>query len=237
MRKNLLWLTIALYFVCAQSVQAHDVDSCDPFPDVPINITPVFDEPQYDYSKNLAEIQAIASDRQHSIPQYHSITLGITRYEPMLEFHVPIVVHEPRNGAACAYVQHVDVTIGYRNVTVFIANEIPRPGCGFDETMAHEQKHIAVNREILQKFVPLIEERFKSYLKLNGVLQVQNAKYAQQVISERLQSIIEDMIGQMGQENIREQREVDSAEEYNRLSHVCNGDLGVIADLYRRTGR
>jgi len=216
---------------------AQDVENCDPYPDVPINITPVFDEPKYDFSQNLAQIQLIASDRIHSIPQYHAVTMGITRYEPVLEFHVPMIVRTEEGGmSGCAFVKHVDVNVGYRNVTVFIASEIPEGTCAFDETMAHEQKHIGVNRQTLAEFVPLIEDRFKAYLRLNGVQQVENADYAQKIITDKLKSIMEDVTGQMQAENIARQREVDSIQEYTRLSQVCQGELTKIANRYRRIG-
>lgn len=229
----LLAMALCLVFF-ARAATAEDIHNCDPYPDVPINIKPVFDQPTYDFSQNLASIQDIASDHQHSIPQYHEITMGITRYDPVLEFHVPIEIVTPPSGLVCAHVQHVDVTIGYRDVTVFIASEIPRDSCAFDETMGHEQKHIDVNQHILDEFVPLIEERFKSYLKLNGVLQVEHANYAEKVLTDKLHSIMDEIVGQLEQENIRRQREVDSPEEYNRLAHVCNGDLSKIAAQYQR---
>ena len=220
----------------AHPAAAQDVSGCNSWPDVPVNLQPVFDEPKTDFSQNLAAIQLIASDRQHSIPQYHAITMGITSYRPVLEFRVPIVVQEEPDGLSCAYVQHVDVTLGYRDVTVFIASEIPQGTCAFDETMAHEQKHIAVNQNILEEFAPLIEERFKAYLKLNGVSRVQNPDYAKQLITERLKSIMDEVVDQMIAENMRRQREVDSTDEYARLSRVCNGELSSIADRYRRLG-
>src|ERR1700733_608716 len=102
--------------------------------------------------------------------------------------------------------------------------------------MGHEQKHIDVNREILDEFVPLIEERFKSYLNLNGVIEVEHAAYAEQIIKDKLKSIMDEMTGQMEEENIRRQREVDSVEEYTRLSQVCEGELTNIANRYRRLG-
>jgi hypothetical protein len=222
--------------LCAPLAHAEDADTCEPGGDVPININPVFDDPQYDFTQNLAQIQVIASDRRHSIPQYHAITMGITRYEPVLEFRVPVTVRIPPQGPACVRVQHVDVTIGYRDVTVFIASEIPQHTCAFDETMGHEQKHIDVNRKILDEFAPLIEDRFKAYLELNGTQQVANADDARQIINDKLKSIMDEIVGQMEEENIRAQREVDSAEEYARLSKVCEGELTKIANRYRRLG-
>lgn len=230
-------IILCLLFFSGTAVAQEDVDSCDSYPDVPVNITPVFDDPKYDFTQNLAQIQILASDAQHTIPQYHPVTMGLTRYEPVLEFHVPMVVRTEHEGmSGCAFVQHVDVTVGYRNVTVFIANEIPQGTCAFDEIMAHEQKHIDVNRQILDEFVPLIEERFKAYLRLNGVQQVENADYARKIITDKLKSIMEDVTGQMETENIRRQREVDSVEEYTRLSKVCQGELTNIANRYRRLG-
>jgi hypothetical protein len=162
--------------------------------------------------------------------------MGITRYQPVMEFHVPVLMDIEPDGIACAHVQHVDVTFGFRDVTVFIASEIPPDSCAFNETMAHEQRHVEVNRDILNQFVPVIEDRFKEYLKLNGVSKVQNADYAKQIINDRLKAIMDEVVDQMTAENIRRQREIDSRDEYARLSRVCDGELSKIADQYRRLG-
>src|SRR5262249_41194174 len=146
---------------------AQNADSCGAYGDVPVKLTPVFGAPRYDFSRNLAAIQAIASDKQHSIPQYHAITMGITRYEPILESHVPVTV-KTVNGHSCAHLDQINVTLGYRDVTVFIANEILQNSCGFNETLAHEQKHISVNQHVLDQFMPVIEDRIGFYARTNA---------------------------------------------------------------------
>jgi hypothetical protein len=232
-----LWLFLFLsLLLIAHPVAAQDVDNCDSYPNVPVNLNPVFDEPQYDFSHNLADLQSIANDRLHSIPHYHAVAMGITRYEPILQFRIPMEVVTPPDGLACAHVQHVDVTVGYRQVTVYIANEIPADSCGFNETLAHEQKHVAVNRQLLQEFAPQIEERLKSYLKQYGVFRVQNAEYAEKLLREKLQVVMDEMIQQMQAENVRRQQLVDSRSEYDRLAHVCHGDLARIAQHFQQTG-
>jgi hypothetical protein len=229
--------TLLLIVFFADPAAAQDVVSCDSYPDVPVNIIAVFDEPQYDFSQNLASVQAIARDRQHAIPHNEAIAMGITRYSPVLEFRIPMMVETPPDGLACARVQHVDVTVGYHDVTVFIANEIRQGTCAFAETMGHEQKHVAVNRELLQEFAPRIEERLKSYLRLYGVFRVENADFAEQLLRERLTSEMNDIIQQMQNENIQRQQLVDSRSEYERLSRVCGGDLSRIAGQFMRAGR
>jgi len=152
MRKNsLLGPATALCFIFfVHTAGAKDIDSCASYPDVPVNVKVVFDEPKYDFTKNLASVQAIANGGGQGIPENDAITMGITRYQSVLEFQAPTIVHTAPGQPACAYVQHIDATIGYRDVTVFVASEIPQGSCAFDETIGHEQKHIAVNRHILE---------------------------------------------------------------------------------------
>jgi hypothetical protein len=234
-------MKFALLAICLAAIAlpaaAQDADGCHSYPDVPIAVTPVFDQPRYDFTHSLANLQAISSDHRHSIPHYHEVAMGITRYEPIMEFNVPMVIETSPDGLSCAYIKRVEVTVGYRDVIVYIASEIPRDSCAFDETMGHEQKHVAVNRELLHEFAPMIEARLRDYMRLNGVFRTRNAKYAEATMQAKLQAITDDMIAQMQNENIARQRQVDSPQEYARLSHVCNGQLSQIADFYRRTGR
>jgi hypothetical protein len=219
----------------AQDIQ--DALDCRPRADVPVNIHAIFDEPRYDFSQNLHEMQALSSDHEHSIPQYHEVTMGLTRYEPILELRVPMVIVTSSDGLSCAHVKRVDVRVGYRDVTVLIASEIPQHSCGFVETFNHEGKHVAVNRQLLDEFVPRIEARLKEYMEKNGVFRTENADYAERVMNEKLKAIINDMVADMDSENEDRQRQVDSPEEYARLSHVCNGELARIASVYRATGK
>jgi len=234
----MLRLTLAQLFLALMAVPAfaHDPVPCESGRDVPVTVTPVFDEPRFDASQGLASIQAIAGDKRHSIPQYHSTTMGITRYEPILEFHVPAEIESVPGGPGCVRIGHIDVTVGYRDVTVYIAHEIMPGSCGFQETLEHEEKHIAVNRQLLDEYVPLIEDRFRSYVQLNGTFRVDRAEDAKPLIDQKLQAIMDEMMQRMETENIRRQREIDSPGEYDRLSHVCNGDLGRLAYRFRHGG-
>jgi hypothetical protein len=223
--------------LAAVPAPAQDIDDCQSYPNVPVNVHAVFDQPRYDYSQNLTSLQTLASDHEHSIPQYHEVTMGLTRYEPVLEMHVPMVIVTSSEGLVCAYVKRVDVTVGYRDVTVFVASDIPQNSCGFNETLGHEEKHVAVNRGLLNEFVPRIETRLKDYMRMNGIFRTENADYAEKIMNEKLKSIINDVVYDMDSENAERQRQVDSPQEYARLSSVCNGQLSHIADQFRRTGR
>ena len=214
---------------------ADPIAECSSEPDVPVNVTEIFPDPVYNFDTPLAGIQQLASDSRHSI--HEMLTLGLTRYQPVLGFQVPIKGIQFPNGFACAHIDHVDVTIGYQDVTVYIADEIPRPGCGFDEIMGHEQKHIAVNRDILAEYAPLIQSRIKAYVQQNGTFREAQPDAAIQHLHDQLQAILNHVAEQMVNDNSHRQQLVDSPQEYRRVSMSCSGQLQVIANRYFRGQR
>jgi len=211
---------------------------CASYPTVPVNVTPVFDEPHYDYTTNIANLQGLAQDTRHTVHGSHrGLVLGLTRYNPVLEFRVPMRRLTFPDGLTCAHVDHVDVTIGYRDVVVLIPKEVPQGSCGFKEVMFHEQKHIAVNRAILDEYSPLITKKLQDYLRLNGVFREPNPDYAVSLLNQKLNAILHDMADQIVTENSRRQQLVDSPEEYRRVSATCNGQLIDAATQYYRGGK
>ena len=204
-----------------------EYDTCMSYPDVPVQVTPRFDEPVYDYSKDIGDITGFAADTHRSIRE--TLALGLTHYEPILAIKVPLEGITRSDGLTCVHVKNVEVTVGYEDVTVFIAREFPEGTCGFDEIMAHEQKHIAVNQAILDEYTPRIQAELANYLRTEGVRQETDMKYAAQLIKGRLSAIVKSMMDEMTEENARRQRLVDSPQEYARIAGACNGQLRAAA--------
>ena len=225
-QKILKVAAIALLFL-AGPFSARAQETCEPFQDVPVNVIPVFDAAGYDFSTDIKDIQKLAHDTGHSI--HEAIVLGVTRYEPTMELSTPVQTVTLPDGTSCARVTSAKVTFGYRNVVVYIAHEIPEGSCGFNEVMTHEQKHIAVNRLVLQEYIPIIRQKFAEYLKNNGMFREEDSDYAMSLLKDKLNDILSDLGGQMLVENEKRQKDVDSPEEYNRISASCNGQLTDIA--------
>jgi hypothetical protein len=200
-----------------------------------VDVMPVFAQPAYNLTTNIEGIQRIAKDTGHSI--HESITLGITRYQSFIEFRTPVETTTFANGGACTKVRRADVTIGYRDVTVYVAREVPQGSCGFNEVVAHEQKHIAVNLEVLKEYAPRIQQSLEAYLRDDAVFAGRNRADELALLRKNLQAILDRFGERMIDDNIARQKQVDSPEEYRRLSRVCNGQLAAIAghslDAYR----
>ena len=221
-----------LYVVSLPVFAQNTVPDCPTYPDVPVNVTPFFDAPVYDNNTPVIALQSLSGNEAYHI--HETLTLGLTRYQPSFEISVPIMTTQAADGLACAYVDHVDVKVGYKDVTVYVAQEIPQNSCGFQEVAAHEQKHIAVNRAILNEFAPVIQTKIQAYLKTNGVFREENPDYALSLVREKLKTILTETASAMVAENQRRQQGVDSPAEYARISASCNGQLRAFGMQYLR---
>ena len=197
-------------------------------PPVRLTLTPVFDTPTYDYQVSLASIQQLAIDTQHSI--HESLAMGLTRYKPFIQFSVPIKGCTNRiTGQTCLHLEDATVEFGYHDVIVYVANEIPYQSCGFTAIYDHEQKHIAVNQELLQEYTPLIQSTLEDYLNRFGVICTNDPDQTKQELDTHFQTMLNQWNEQIATENHRRQQLVDSTEEYQRITNSCNGEVKDIA--------
>ncbi len=227
----LVFFTLLALFLLPQLAYAEDpYVECAPYQDIPVNVTPRFDQPNYDYVHSISAISELAADTHHVI--HEALTLGLTRYEPMLEVRVPIKGVQLPDGLACAHAENVDITVGYRYVTVYVAGEIRQGTCGFEEVLAHEQKHIRANMQTLEEYTPRIKSEISAYLKQNGVFREPNFDYAAKLIQEKLQSITNNIMNEMTAENQQRQLDIDTVAEYDRISASCGGQLRGIASKF-----
>ena len=234
--KSAFYLTtlfLAAFLRPALADEASDAyAACISNADIPIHVTPRFDAPAYEYHVGIPDIVSMSRDMEHSI--HEGLSLGLTRYEPMLAISAPVVGIKKSNGATCAHVERVDVSVGYENVVIYIAREVELNTCGFNEVMAHEQKHINVNMQLLKEYLPRISTELNDYLKTNGVIQDGNVDESMDTVKEKVHEIVKTILSEMTRENEERQKTIDSPAEYKRITASCNGQLRDIANRYMR---
>ncbi len=228
-------LSLLLFLSLPAAAQNRD-DICAPYPNVPVNVTPVFDEPVNDFSASLLDIQMLSRDPTHTIPRFEGVTLGLTHYYPVIEFKGPILKRQQSDGSYCARVQKIDARIGYKDIKVYIAKEFAEGSCDFKHIMEHEQKHVAVNRQVLQEYATLIHDKIAAYLKIYGMFIVPNPDYAEKILREKVSAILNEMTQKMVEENRRRQKQVDNPEEYARNNTACRGHISDVARKFMAGG-
>ncbi len=218
----------ASFVLMRPEARASDDSVCDPYPNINVNINPVFDEPLINTSHSLGAIQGLARSPAKVISMHDAATLGLTHYEPIIEFRVPMLKRLLGDGTTCVKIHEIDATIGYRNVTIYIANEIARDTCAMHHVLEHEKKHVAINRSILMNYVPYIQKKLMEYMQINGLYRGPDPDYAESLMTEKARFVLNEAAKQIMEENSKRQRTIDTPEEYARNNTVCGGRINAL---------
>lgn len=132
----------------------------------------------------------------------------------------------PSANAGCLYVHKITVKI-HINPTIYIAKDYSKSGCMYHAIMEHEKKHIAVDRDIINKYAPIIESGLKTFLKKNnyayGPFNAGDLAGSEQKIRDIIQGKVKQYANKMSDERQARQQAVDSLQEYERVRMLCEG--------------
>ncbi len=126
-------------------------------------------------------------------------------------------------GQMCYWHDTIDVSLHIKP-TIYIANEFPAGSCMHTAIMEHEQKHVTVDREIVNKYAKLIGEAFQSDItryRVFGPIPISQGDAMAQQLKHRMESIFKTYTAQMSAERKQRQQQVDNINEYERVNHLC----------------
>lgn len=149
--------------------------------------------------------------------------LGITRAETTATVEIQMArLEEEASGRACLSPQ-VLVTIAYKPIQVYIGREFPPGGCAYKEILLHEMRHVRA----YQYFLPRVEAGVRSLLARHFQARILYGQPA--AVEATLTAEVYDKWLPLVDAEIRKvdaaQAEIDSAEEYDRMEGVCDGEV------------
>lgn len=132
----------------------------------------------------------------------------------------------PAINTACLMIHKINVKINI-DPTIYIAREYKPSGCMYKAIMEHEKKHVQVDRMIINKYTALIVKALDTYFKgigyKNGPMPVQSLELGQQQLVDANNKIVTGYAEKMNAERKNLQQQVDSLEEYDRVTALCQG--------------
>jgi len=161
----------------------------------------------------------------------NSHTLGTTSLNVMNNLQLQSRGMPQAGGGFCWSVTQVKAIVR-ADTTVNIASEITRDSCMWREVMAHEKKHVALDRQLLPNLVAATRARLMQL----GNQSISAASEA--VASAAFQAAAERALNEAADQYFdgrnAQQLALDTPEEYARLSRAC-GDAEV-AEVLGRAG-
>lgn len=149
--------------------------------------------------------------------------LGITRAEmaATLEIKMARLVSEADEEECLA--PQVVVTVEYKPIKVYIGREFPPDSCSYREILQHELRHVKAYHHHLPRVETAIRNR------LAGRLEGRIIYGEKGTLEDKLKGEVYDEWLPLVDEEIRRidetQARIDSAEEYNRMETVCDGQI------------
>lgn len=147
--------------------------------------------------------------------------VGLTSTELGFSMKVRINALPLANGRYCGYLDTVNASFGYDQLTVYIDSKY-RPGsCQHASIMEHEKLHVLVFRRTLEKYAPRVERRLaRASARMQPVV-ASNAKQAATRLKNKLRNEIQPLFREMNRQLNRSNAKLDTPENYKREQKRC----------------
>ncbi|HYD18952.1 MAG TPA: hypothetical protein VEF76_10780 [Patescibacteria group bacterium] len=157
---------------------------------------------------------------------------GVTKSEIVDRYNVEVMMKRNReSGLQCVWPTKVKVSIRY-SAEIFVAREFGKGGCGDAETRAHELRHVAVDRQELQRALPRLRGRAAAAMLQavpRGPTDDAGALRIRELLLKNVSRAVGDELEKVMARIKKRQAEIDTAAEYRRFSRACPGE-----PLFRR---
>ncbi len=163
-------------------------------------------------------IETLTAKRGSALATYRANGLTAAAFGYSADIELNAV--DDRRGSRTCGVPRLRVELSMQPVTVFVASELATGSCQHDVTLSHEMKHVEVLRQTLERAARDLERDLPEAI---GA-ELRHAKNREE-LEQRLVVSVRDYLAQFLSERQRllneAQADVDSPEEYARVSNAC----------------
>ena len=147
---------------------------------------------------------------------------GLTLTNDHLDTRVKSVRQSLPDGRVCIWLSWVEATLGMPEQQVYVANDYPDYSCEYRAVLAHENKHVTINRTVVQSFAePMRKALQEGVTKINPLI-FSTANVQDSQITGFLYTLMRPVWTAMRAELKRQNGAIDTPEAY-RQEHAASG--------------
>ncbi len=189
-----------------------------------IQVLPKTADIRYDYGHTTAQLTNMGSNTVNPYAANLDTTTGGLRSDAAkIASSIKMGTQTyPGLGVGCIWYDSIVVNISL-NPIIYIAKEYQQEPCKSAIT-EHEIKHVSVDREVMNKYANEIGRAIQSSVNQAGALgpfNVQEMPQQQDRLIKHIQSAIDSQQLMLEKEMRVRQGQIDSLEEYQRVSKIC----------------
>lgn len=199
--------------------------ACPAFDPPRVKVTPQIAPLVRDNGRTIAELATIPGRAPGPAGRSNGHILGLAHARYGEESQFRAMFRPLPGGDVCGAPASLAVTFGFQERRLYVARELPRESCIHGEVLRHEMKHIAVDEALLKEFIPRIQQRLEAVVERIGAVRRRTQEQAMAAIRQPIDTALKQVMQEFTRERDRRQKQVDSPEEYARVSRSCGGEL------------
>ncbi|MCB9958034.1 MAG: hypothetical protein H6843_05395 [Rhodospirillaceae bacterium] len=172
-----------------------------------------------DNSVTQAELAAQAGTAIATVG-HHATALGLTTARLAYGYSFNVVMSED-SGRVCGMPRDITIRVGYDQMLVHILERY-RPGsCQYEAVLEHEQEHVRINYDTLQRYLPAIEEAVRRAVSNQFPVRGTSTDDVQRLAGTILGTALEQAVQVMVSDRNARHRQLDSVDSYRATSSRC----------------
>lgn len=213
-------IIISFFFINSKSVFAKACDNIALNPTVELSTS--YGKLSYDFSKSHGYITNIA--KQHSGIEQGFFASGLAVVNIDFDLNVTTISELEGENNICVVPTSVKFFIGYKDPTIYIANNINPDSCQYKVTLRHEHAHLQINKTLLDYFLPMFEEAVNKIVMQVGpkhVNDISEIDLATHQFTEEYANKMQAIIDIFKEELATEQSKLDNKNNYKIEESLC----------------
>lgn len=179
----------------------------------------------YDFSKAERDLNGFSVDTVNPYGEGVSTDVGgLMRGGITVSHSVKYeTVTNSQSREMCYYYSQVDIVI-HINPTVYVAREFPQGSCKHNAILQHENQHVIIDREVVNKYAQIIGQNVSadvSRQSMFGPIAESGRAQMEAYIADHMKQMISTYTDQMNNERRQRQQAHDSMAEYERVNRLC----------------
>jgi hypothetical protein len=153
------------------------------------------------------------------------LTRGLTKANFFISYDFKLAGHSVQGGY-CAAINEIVFRMGYSNMDVFIDERYREGTCEYYILRSHEAQHVKIHNDVLERYIPIIRDEIiiasmniePVFVKSMGGVDMNRILRRAVTENERIALLVQRMEDELLYLNL----ELDSPEEYERISSLCD---------------
>ena len=179
-------------------------------------------EPQYVHDLDTAGIREIVGDLRGYVAGPWHLPLGLTVAGLGMGFETEFFVRKSQAAGYCVALAKAKVTVGYRDLRVYISSDYADGTCEFDAILAHEQEHLRIDRGVLEDYKTKFQALLRRLRRGKKVVFVHRKSAARSAYILHLRRQFKPLVAEMQAVRARKNGAIDTKENYRRVLAQCD---------------